>query len=563
MSVYKKFTPQDYNVVPFNAHKQYNFNSSSADSNGINYYTASWTPNQIDLYNSGNIKYQQINHLYYKEYKKDNYKDLKYKKTLYDKANILSIPTGLYGSKIKPNSFLLSSSYTKVIDDSYGNLIISGTNLNDYITDPRTTLLNIGPVKGFKKYDLNVYDEYINRVFYKKGQTKVNSIDLYNTPANNYEYDDSYFLNKIYYKNVNFENQYLYTSQSKFPGIKFNGTNSELKITPNPTFNFNPQDDFSIEFWVDVNNINNGEVMNLIGKTSTETIISPNNILSPQDQLTTSRYPFEVYIKKTSDITKLYFAQSDGERTKTIGQVIDIGSPQHIVCRQSSSKMCIFKNSYSTHQIKSLTKPIQNNANIYIGNKGGYTNFFSGSLSQIKIHNKALTNTQVYNHYKQSNGSPYIGNIFYSDGFVVITHPQYQQVLNETGFGIGSMTVDNSDGVINLFTVGGITGSSTTNSIFGISKLQFQGSHLIYENEYKCTIDEFEYNNTLNPTVRTLKTSQNPDLADFTTGSLFKPYITTVGLYNENNELLVVGKLGQPIRTSDETDTTIVLRWDT
>jgi len=226
MSVYKKFTPQDYNVVPFNAHKQYNFNSSSADSNGINYYTASWTPNQIDLYNSGNIKYQQINHLYYKEYKKDNYKDLKYKKTLYDKANILSIPTGLYGSKIKPNSFLLSSSYTKVIDDSYGNLIISGTNLNDYITDPRTTLLNIGPVKGFKKYDLNVYDEYINRVFYKKGQTKVNSIDLYNTPANNYEYDDSYFLNKIYYKNVNFENQYLYTSQSKFPGIKFNGTNS-------------------------------------------------------------------------------------------------------------------------------------------------------------------------------------------------------------------------------------------------------------------------------------------------------------------------------------------------
>ena len=52
-------------------------------------------------------------------------------------------------------------------------------------------------------------------------------------------------------------------------------------------------------------------------------------------------------------------------------------------------------------------------------------------------------------------------------------------------------------------------------------------------------------------------------MADFATGSYFRPYVTTVGLYNEDRELLVVGKLGQPIRMSDETDTTIVLRWDT
>ena len=29
------------------------------------------------------------------------------------------------------------------------------------------------------------------------------------------------------------------------------------------------------------------------------------------------------------------------------------------------------------------------------------------------------------------------------------------------------------------------------------------------------------------------------------------------------NELLVVGKLGQPVRMSDETDTTFIIRWDT
>ena len=67
----------------------------------------------------------------------------------------------------------------------------------------------------------------------------------------------------------------------------------------------------------------------------------------------------------------------------------------------------------------------------------------------------------------------------------------------------------------------------------------------------------------MNISARKTKSLQSPDLANFATGSLFKPYVTTIGLYNEDNELLVVGKLGQPIRTSDETDTTFVLRWDT
>ena len=60
-----------------------------------------------------------------------------------------------------------------------------------------------------------------------------------------------------------------------------------------------------------------------------------------------------------------------------------------------------------------------------------------------------------------------------------------------------------------------------------------------------------------------IKSADNYEIADFTTGSFFKPYITTIGLYNENMDLLVVGKLGQPIRMSSETDTTFILRWDT
>ena len=86
--------------------------------------------------------------------------------------------------------------------------------------------------------------------------------------------------------------------------------------------------------------------------------------------------------------------------------------------------------------------------------------------------------------------------------------------------------------------------------------------HLIYENEYQCTINEHEYNYTLNPSARRNKNLNSQDIANFATGSTFKPYVTTVGLYNEAGELLVVGKLGQPVRMSDETDTTFVIRWD-
>ena len=40
-------------------------------------------------------------------------------------------------------------------------------------------------------------------------------------------------------------------------------------------------------------------------------------------------------------------------------------------------------------------------------------------------------------------------------------------------------------------------------------------------------------------------------------------YVTTVGLYDDDYNLLVVGKLGQPIKASSETDTTFVIRFDT
>lgn len=93
--------------------------------------------------------------------------------------------------------------------------------------------------------------------------------------------------------------------------------------------------------------------------------------------------------------------------------------------------------------------------------------------------------------------------------------------------------------------------------------LVFKNTHLIFENEFHCTVDEDEFNFTLNPTARKNQSINTGDLANFATGSNFKPYVTTIGLYNEEGELLVIGKMAQPIRMSDETDTTFVVRYDT
>ena len=716
MSVYKPFKPQDYAVVPFNAHKQYDFTSASAAANKVTYQTTFYDGDSpVDQYTSDNIKYSQLEHLFYRNYVTDlvnkfgdvNY--LKHKRVLYEKANVMSIPSGLYGHKINPGSFFLSDngSSTIIVDDSYGNLLIKDTNIDDYITDPRSILLDISAVEKFKYYSyLNSHNQFFNDLYYKKGQIRVNSVEYYNTPSNQYEYDDSYFLNKIHYNNINFDRFYFNagSTNKSLTNIIFNGSNSEIKSYHDSKFNFNPGDDFSIEFWAGnktlmskatasivlrtTNNIiagtpfsffitssdgtikqyiptdsfATGELFNntfgtvsydisegttvleraqalkaaiespnghnskievnitttsitgdtllltqavkgvdgnttityesytlstdtfgggalmspilpssdstfgggsdthayLISKSTTKTEIPSTTESENSYQLKETpagqQYPFEVYIKNDT----LYFERSDGDITSTVFTDFNISSSQHVICSVSSSTMQLYINGeLKTTQTNNTIKRTQNKANLYIGNQGGNSKYYSGSLSQIKIYDKPFNSTKALNHYNSINGSPYIGNIFYSNGLITITHPKYNNILNFTSFGIGTMTVDNDNQAESIFTVGG------NNNSFTINKLKFQGSHLIYENEYQCKIDENEYNHTLNPSVRKLKTIENSELEDFTTGSLFKPYITTIGLYNKNNELLVVGKLGQPLRTSNETDTTLIVKWDT
>ncbi len=565
-SVYKKLTIQDISIVPFNAHKQYSFNSSSAALNKVKHFDTRWTSASIYSYTSGSsggsasidthniLKYNQINHLFYDKFKvniNNRLGDTHYlnqKRALYSRANILSIPAGLFGHEIYPNTFYLSSSAHEVTDDSHGNLIISGTLDSDFNTDIRANILRIGPEKGFKQYDLNTRNGFEASLYYRRGKPIINGRTVYSTDFG-VNYDDSYYFNNIKYNNITFSEITL--RGGLYSGINFNGA-SEIQLANDEKFHFNPGDDFTITLWARVNNnLNNGSVY-LISKSTTRTIIpSPisgkaaeystavTGAAQTKDVAAANKYPFEVYIENVGTTPHVIFRRFDGNTTSTVSASFTTSSLQHVSCRVSSSQMEIFTSGIGSGISGSdnTFRETQNNANIYIGNKGGNEKFLNGILSQINIYDEALSDTQILNHYSSSNGSPYVGNIFYSTGIATITHPNYQTVLS------GSMPHGTDSGSIHA--------------------LRFQGSHLLYENEYQCTVEEHEFNNTMNISARKLRTTTCQDAANFVSSSIFKPYVTTVGLFNEEGECLVVGKLGQPVRTSDETDTTFILRWDT
>jgi hypothetical protein len=147
-------------------------------------------------------------------------------------------------------------------------------------------------------------------------------------------------------------------------------------------------------------------------------------------------------------------------------------------------------------------------------------------------------------------GSLKYGDVIYEHGMIILTS---NGISGSTGYGAGvygSIVYGlSSIDYVSSFT----TGSNITCS--------FESTVTLYESQYKCTIRENEFNFTQNPTV--VSGSMNSGVIyDFATGSYFSPYVTTVGLYNNNYELIAVGKLAQPLPTSAVTDTTILVNLD-
>lgn len=189
-----------------------------------------------------------------------------------------------------------------------------------------------------------------------------------------------------------------------------------------------------------------------------------------------------------------------------------------------------------------------------------YTDITIDNLSITRTEEHVIVDDGNYNLYDLADSSSYasgllpqVGNIFYESGFIVLTN---------TGSYSGSDTGSYLDTISNF-------------------TLEFSGSQTIYEMEVICNIEESEYNYTTNPTAMINQSMSIYDPIFIHSGSFigtssygsgpvtmsyaeldFRPYITGIGLYNDNNEMMAVAKFPRPVKKENYLDQGFILKID-
>ena len=176
----------------------------------------------------------------------------------------------------------------------------------------------------------------------------------------------------------------------------------------------------------------------------------------------------------------------------------------------------------------------------------------AGALNTAKLENETIGNALTH---------PACGLIYYQAGVVVLSG----SVFNEEGDGgllldSGASCRLSSDSAATGFRF--VTGSSISGSADAIRNriynIQFNNTVELNSTIYFCRANHNEFNYSANPTylsgsqIRIKTDSTNPPLS----------FITTIGLYSADNQLLAVGKLSEPLQKDPTTELTLRARLD-
>lgn len=96
-------------------------------------------------------------------------------------------------------------------------------------------------------------------------------------------------------------------------------------------------------------------------------------------------------------------------------------------------------------------------------------------------------------------------------------------------------------------------------STFSRHHLRWKSNQPIYTYNVYCRVKDSEMNFTQNPSATT---GSDGTIRANITGSEFTPYVTSIGLYNDANELIAVAKTNRPLRKTDNIETTFVVKLD-
>lgn len=545
-NVYNPIKDGDYQINVSSVHGDIDVNNLNFSGSGVHVQTGLYSRNipiigdqraANDPTNSfdgslQSLSWYRINQQYYKfpydPTKTFEHPSRKTEKFLYYSASIFSVPYALTGEQIKPTSVRITTPAYTLQDDGYGNLRDIAFDTGSFA--PKNNLVAYWGFNTQYKFIKNNFGvssrniEWLSKVYFPE-QTSV---------AKNINYQPG----------VELLNNSTYTASGI--AATFNGDGYIETQYDTEKFNYTKSDDFAVSLWIKApvsqsnTDTNTNSIMNIRGTTYTEELLVGQGILSSSNKpIPANAYAWDINIYNQtagSNSGKLLVRRSDGTFTSHITSSTYMTSSlhNHILYQKSGSALQLYVNGILENtQTDNLSDNPINRSNLYIGSLNNtLQQSFSGSIDEIRIYNTSLSNTQISSLANRNyvTASLYqtnsVGNIFYRRGVAVVSSvmPKYDTLLNNTWH------------------------------------LHALSTYRVIENEVLVRIPKDIFNHSFNPTL--LKSPYTDELIDdMVTGSL-TPYITTIGLYNDSGELLVVARLGAPLQKRTDIDTNVIIKWD-
>ena len=587
--VFKRIDSQDKTITPFKVYKSWRYDTtSSLDSDNIDRLVAikpnptSYSGNKVTLdtwqrqldsssllVNIANNKeasmiWYSLNHLYYKRagrpFETFGYADPQaIERTIFNEASVISIPQKKFGETIKPGSVKLRFKNTQLnavtmslYDDGKGNLIDSALSAS-----VSGEVLYLG-------FNSSTYSKtYLDTVY---GTGSLLSTELNTRNEINNIYVDTlipeYLVNS---KNVSITpNPLLSIGATKWGNAATFAGEGYIRLPNKEDVNFKQSQNYAVSFWASMAETGSG-ITTILSKrtTGTDTVLtiqgSKKGIYTTGDvNYNISQYPFD--ITYNIGTKKLFAKQSTGAETVSITANLATTSSAHILINKTGSRFELYINgALADVGLTPSLGNIYNDADIFIGSlgidsKGNAVNGMYGDIDEFFIFNKGLTQNEITQlSYTGSENlmvtnTNAVGNVFYEHGMIVLSDPRPK-------YGTAQYRPFN-DRVYNYLSE--VTQSAYIDDFY----LEYNSTLTLYEHEYICKLKEDEFNFTANPTIRLDNDPSSEVPKPITSNSEFAPYITTVGLYTSNGELVAIGKLGTPIKKRDNVDLNLIVRFD-
>lgn len=483
-----------------------------------------------------------VDHNFYKDYNNSRHSatitDFDSNSYLSETGSILLLPRTFYGEGVVKNTFKLSNFNNESVlqfdikDDGFGSILDATFDINKFI-GKSNNLIYIGFNEKYREYNL------INK--------KLNYVLDYSDNLNT--------VTVVNPKKISYHPGIITTEGSDTSGVCANFSESYLRVENSELFNFPNEFNFAISFWLNIpptQSIQNFNSNPLFDKKTIKMLDGSKNntgTFSVDSILTSTQYPFDIELNNhnSQNPNTIKFKQSSGIQTlELISPELTSSIWNHVVCQKNNDVYEIWLNGeLVSSNTFTIIDNVQNSNNFYIGGNGTDKNYYYGKMDEIRIYSKPLTETEIYGLSDNSyaNGYAYqtnqIGNIFYDQGIITISdpRPKYKNLL------LGKNGRFDYEGLEYGF------------------ESSFKTTTTLYEHEVVCKIPRGEFNSTQNPTTF-VKYNKSYNVIPFVTGSSFSPYVTSIGLYNDNHDLVAIAKMATPIKKRKDIDINVIIRFD-